>query len=138
MTEKHSGGCHCGEVRYSFSAAPKLTFFCHCTDCQKSSGGPFLVEMMISAEDLACEGKLASYSVTGDSGQSVHRCFCPKCGSGLFLEGDADRGQVFLRVGTLDDASWVKPQCHIYTASRQPWVELNDSLPAFERAPPTE
>ena len=34
------GGCHCGALRYRVNAAPKDSGYCHCTDCQKTTGGP--------------------------------------------------------------------------------------------------
>ena len=40
MTMRHEGGCHCGAVRYAFSEAPEFTFYCHCQDCQKTTGSP--------------------------------------------------------------------------------------------------
>ncbi|MBT8099108.1 MAG: GFA family protein, partial [Gammaproteobacteria bacterium] len=61
--------------------------------------------------------------------------FCPRCGSGIYLECEADPGYVFLKAGTLDDSSWVKPDMHIYTATQQPWVELGDKLPRHAAAP---
>jgi hypothetical protein len=51
------------------------------------------------------------------------------------MECDADPGYVFLKVGTLDDASWVKPDMHIYAAAKQPWVEISDALPRYDKAP---
>jgi hypothetical protein len=38
----------------------------------------------------------------------------------------------FVRAGTLDEPSTVTPDVHIYTRSKVPWVELPDSVPAFE------
>jgi hypothetical protein len=38
----------------------------------------------------------------------------------------------FVRAGTLDDPSSVAPNVHIFTRSKLPWVELPDSVPAFE------
>ena len=138
MPEKYEGGCHCGNVRYSCTAQPEFTFFCHCNDCQRTAGSPFSVELMITSDSFVVRGDLDTYTVMGDSGKDVHRRFCANCGSGIYLEGDADPGYVFLKVGTLDDASWVKPDMHIYTSAQQPWVEMGDTLPRFEKAPPEE
>ncbi|TIX76125.1 MAG: GFA family protein, partial [Mesorhizobium sp.] len=38
--------------------------------------------------------------------------------------------------GSLDAPSVFKPQMHMWTASKQPWVQLDDGLPQFEGAPP--
>jgi hypothetical protein len=40
--------------------------------------------------------------------------------------GDAVR---FVRVGTLDEPDSLKPDIHIYTSSRQPWVVLSGDVP---------
>lgn len=136
MSSTYAGGCHCGSVRYSVSTEPELTFFCHCSDCQRTAGSPFSVELMVPSEGFECEGELASYTVTGDSGKEVHRRHCAKCASGIFLECDADPGYKFLKAGTLDDATWIKPEMHIFTATKQPWVKISDGLPEYEKAPP--
>ena len=136
MTTRHEGGCHCGAVRYAFGEAPEFTFYCHCNDCQKTTGSPFSIELMLRDETFSATGELGTYVVEGDSGKPVTRSFCAKCGSGVYLECASDPGYVFVKVGTLDDASWVEPQMHIYTASKQPWLELADDLPAYEKAPP--
>jgi hypothetical protein len=39
---------------------------------------------------------------------------------------------LFVRAGTLDDPSSVAPDVHIYTRSKVPWVELPESVPAFD------
>jgi len=136
MVTEYTGGCLCGSVRFSCSAEPEYTFFCHCTDCQRTGGSPFSVELMVSSESFDVQGKSQTYTVVGDSGKEVHRHFCPECGSGLWLECDSDPGYVFLKAGALDDAGWVKPDMHIFTEAKQPWVDLGDSLPRYERMPP--
>ena len=94
--------------------------------------------MVVSAMRATSSGRVAASSrlSAGDSGRDVHRHFCPQCGSGVWLECDSDPGYVFLKAGTLDDAGWVKPDMHIFTVSGQPWVEVQDSLPRYERMPP--
>ena len=131
----YEGGCHCRLVRYVCTREPRNTFFCHCGDCQRTTGSPFSVELMISSDSFEIHGELNSYAVTGDSGQLVHRRFCPNCGSGLYLVGEADPGWIFLKAGTLDDATWLQPDMHIYTTAKQPWVELADALPKYDAAP---
>lgn len=136
MTKQIKGGCLCGGVRYACSAAPEVTFYCHCGDCQRAGGSPFSVELMVSSESFKVRGESQIYTVTGDSGKDVRRHFCPKCGSGIYLECDSDPGYVFIKAGGLDDAEWISPDMHIFTGSKQPWVDIADSLPRHERMPP--
>jgi hypothetical protein len=135
MPKQHEGGCHCGEVRYSFTKEPELTFYCYCRDCQKTTGSPFSMELMIEQSSFEIDGALKSYVVTGDSGKPVTRWNCANCGSGIYLEGEADPGYVFLKVGSLDDPGWVTPEMHIYTAAKPGWLKIDDGLPQYEKAP---
>ena len=135
MAMKQAGGCHCGAVRYAVSKEPELTFYCHCQDCQKTTGSPFSVEMRLEESAFEFEGELSSYTVTGDSGKAVNRWHCSTCFSGVYLTCDSDPGYVFLKVGTLDDPAWASPEMHIYTATCQPWLHLDDALPRYKRAP---
>jgi hypothetical protein len=43
---------------------------------------------------------------------------------------------VMILTGTLDDASWVKPQMEIYCDSAQPWVQLGGDRQRFPKMPP--
>ena len=38
----------------------------------------------------------------------------------------------FVRGGTLDDPSGVRPDVHIFTRSKLSWITLPESVPAFE------
>ena len=135
MPSQYEGGCHCGAVRYKCSKPPDLAFYCHCQDCQRTTGSPFSMELMIKKLAFEIHGATESYIVTGDSGSSVYRRFCSICGSGVFLECDADPEYIFLKVGSMDDASWVTPEMHIYTSAKQPWIRIEDGLPQFEKQP---
>lgn len=93
------------------------------------------MELMVARDSVQFNGELSSYVVVGDSGSPVTRFFCPKCGSGMYLDCDADPDYLFLKVGSLDDASWVTPQMHIFTSAKQPWVQIDDGLPQYEKMP---
>lgn len=136
MSTNRTGRCLCGNASLSFTEQPELTFFCHCEDCQRTSGSPFSVELMVSDKGFETIGELATYTVTGESGKQVHRHSCATCGSALFLHCEADPGYVFIKAGALDDASWVRPEMHIFASCKQPWVKLDDGLPQYDRMPP--
>ena len=38
MTERHTGGCLCGAVRYSIGAKPGPVVGCHCSQCRRQTG----------------------------------------------------------------------------------------------------
>ncbi len=131
-----TGGCLCGQVRYSADAAPAFQVACHCTNCQKQSGAAFSVNLGVPKSAFRHTGTLKTYVDRGDSGNQVLRRFCPECGSPILSEIGLDPGFVILKAGTLDDTSIVRPQRHIFCASRQAWVEPPDGVPAYDRATP--
>jgi len=42
---KIEGRCLCGDVRYTSAAEPVVVALCHCTHCQRQSGGAFSVNV---------------------------------------------------------------------------------------------
>ena len=130
-----SGGCLCGKVRYTANADPIFTGVCHCHDCQKFSGSAFAAVLAVPKAAVTVTGTLKTFTKPGDSGQPMHRQFCPECGSGIMDEADLMPGVVMLNIGTLDDPSWVKPAMQIYCDSAQSWVQLGGDLKAFAKMP---
>ena len=133
---KISGGCLCGSVRYSTEAEPAMVAVCHCSDCQKQSGSPFSVNVLVPNAEIAWDGETRSqYVVDGDSGQPVTRNFCRNCGSPLATELPAFNDLAALKAGTLDDSSWVKPTIQIWCDDARTWGVLDDGIQKAPRNP---
>ncbi len=133
---KMTGGCLCGQVRYSADAEPVFTGVCHCKSCQKQSGTAFNIVVAVPQPALSIQGQTKSYAATGDSGKHNISKFCPNCGSTILSEPEILPGVSILRAGTLDDSSWLKPTMEIYCDSAQPWVELGGGMQRFPKMPP--
>lgn len=128
----HCGGCLCGSTRYEIREDPVHTFYCHCTDCQQETGGPFATELYVKATSVTVRGDLASHDVVGDSGKTVTRKFCRACGCPIVTEFEVDPVHICIKACSLDDASWLEPEFHLYIRSRQPWYEIRDNLPQYD------
>ena len=127
---KITGGCLCGSVRYASDAEPALVAACHCPTCQKNTGSAFSLNLAVPTDSVTITGEsLATYEDrTGASGNPFFRTFCSRCGSPISGSGAAYSGLVFIKAGTLDDASWVKPGVHRWCSSKQPWVVIEDGV----------
>lgn len=130
--QRMSGGCLCGAIRYSAEAKPAFTAVCHCRNCQKQTGTAASVIVGLPAGSLSIVGPIKTFDDTGDSGKSVRRQFCPECGSPIITDVEAMPGLTFLKAGTLDDTSWLKPVMEIYCDSAQSWVP---HVPDAQRLP---
>ena len=116
---KITGGCLCGQVRYSADTEPAFVGVCHCKNCQKGNGSAFSVE----------------YVGSGDSGNSTSKKFCPECGSPITVEAGMMPGVTMVEVGTLDDPAVAQPSMHIYCRSKMEWVPIPEGVGAFPEMP---
>jgi hypothetical protein len=131
------GGCACGAIRYEFTAEPVLMLYCHCRDCQRSSGGPFSSFVIVPAEAFKLtQGSLRFHDSPSDAGGETHRGFCPDCGSPILARPDAVPQFVAIRTASLDDPSWFNPQLDVWTSDAHSWDHMNPALPKFEKYPP--
>lgn len=135
MTDR-TGGCACGAVRFKITAPFMGVGVCHCTDCQKASGGPpNYVALTPTAAFEVTRGEAKIYHSVGDSGGDVQRAFCPECGTPLWSVPPDDSFRP-VKLGALDDSSDLAPMLHLYTDSAQPWHLMHEGLPKFPKSPP--
>jgi hypothetical protein len=135
MTDR-TGGCACGAIRFKIAAPPMAVGVCHCTDCQKASGGPPNYVALVPKQAFeVTKGEARLYVGKGDSGADVGRAFCANCGSPLWsLPPNAPFTAV--KLGAMDDSADLAPTLHLYTSSAQPWHLMHDGLPTFPKMPP--
>ena len=138
MSQPLTGGCLCGAIRYTVSVPITELRMCHCRDCQKSTGTGGSVNAMIkSAELKITKGTPKRYTLTADSGRTLHRFFCGDCGSPLFSRRELTPENSSLRIGTLDaeHASGMKITAHIWTASARSWSHIASAAQQFPGQP---
>ena len=132
---KLEGGCYCGKVRYVAEGEPMRKGQCHCRECQFITGGaPNMFVVMPSAGFAYTKGAPKQFT-RGDLENPVTREFCPDCGTHLATRPPG-RPVIVVKVGTLDDPKlYGGPQMAIFTIDKQPFHQIPDGLPAFERMP---
>ena len=128
------GGCACGAIRYRLTAAPLVVHACHCRDCQRLTGSAFVANMWIEEQLVEVTGsEPRSHRLTGGSGKPHDVFFCSSCGTYVWSRYHGAPGQsLFVRAGTLDDPAAVRPDVHIFTRSKVPWLPLPDDARVFE------
>jgi hypothetical protein len=126
------GGCDCRGVRYRVLRPPLFVHCCHCRWCQRGSGASFALNAMIEADyvvHLGAEPEVIDTPSNSGKGQKIARC--AKCRVAVW-SNYASAGPVirFVRVGTLDSPDHLPPDIHIFTSSKQPWVQLPEGTPS--------
>ncbi len=128
-----TGACFCGAVRYRLETPPLFVHCCHCIDCQKQTGSAFAINAIIENDRFTLlSGEPERIAMKTDSGHPHDIYRCPHCKSALWSDYGR-RGLVrFVRVATLDEASALPPDVHIYTRSKLDWVVLPPGARVFE------
>jgi hypothetical protein len=131
-----TGGCLCKSVRYEINAEPIITRVCWCRLCQYLGAGSGTVNVCFPSAAISITGTLTDYSSIADSGNVMHRRFCPKCGTQMFSEAESRPHLIFVRAGTLDDPEVAKPAITMWTSDAPTWACMDPALPKVEKQPP--
>ena len=126
------GGCACGSIRYKLTASPLIVHACHCRDCQRITGSAFVINLWIESGFVETDAAPKSFRLKGGSGNPHDVFFCDQCGAYVWSRYHGAPGDfLFVRAGTLDTPDAVRPDVHIFTRSKLPWVQLPKDTPAF-------
>jgi hypothetical protein len=79
MADERSGRCLCGAVRFTATPAKLEMDVCHCTFCQRWTGGVFMAVPCGDSLRFEDEAQLGTFK-SSDYGE---RLFCRACGSSL-------------------------------------------------------
>ena len=126
------GGCLCGSVRYRIAGEIGPASYCHCSDCRKVTGSAFNVGVTVAVADFMIEGQPGAYTTHGDSGRELTRHFCGQCGSPIYTSAPAHAARIFVKAGTLDDSSLVRPELEAWCASKVEWADIPPNLQQYE------
>lgn len=116
-----SGGCLCGDVRFSFSGAPDRVGMCHCDDCRKHHGALYYAAAIFNRHQVTVVGETKDY-------QGRH--FCPRCGSSVFAHtGD----EIELHLGALDVPEQFTPSYESWACRRASWLPAFPDTKVFDK-----
>jgi len=128
-----AGGCLCGAVRYEYDGDIGPASYCHCADCRRISGSAFGISVRVAATGFRIvRGVPKCFTKRGDSGREVSRFFCGDCGSPLYTLPPLHPDVVFIKAGSLDDSSVVKPSRQAWTRSKVAWAEIDPSIVSYQ------
>jgi hypothetical protein len=134
MGDQHRGSCLCGAVRFEVEGDFERFYLCHCRRCRKDSGsahGANLFSSTATLRWLSGEDKVTVFNLPN----TRHRhCFCSTCGSAL---PDMQTNGTLLKVpaGSLDTDVPVRPDAHIFVASRANWEQALEKVPLIDELP---
>lgn len=123
------GGCLCGAVRWQLDGDVGAAAYCHCEDCRRCTGSAFNVSVRAQAADFhIVKGEPKVFTKEADSGRPVARFFCADCGSPIHTLPPRHPEMVFIKAGSFDDPTAVKPAMQAWTRSAVSWSKIPEGL----------
>ena len=134
MTEVTKGSCLCGAVAFQISGAFEKFFLCHCSRCRKATGSAHAANLFSSTATLTWvsgEDRIRTFKVPGTR---FEKSFCIECGSAL--PGLRDNGVgMIVPAGALDSSIGIRPDAHIFCASRADWDDRLEQVQQLDGRP---
>lgn len=134
MSQTYTGACQCGAVSFEIAGAFDGFFLCHCGRCRKDTGSAHAANLFSRTAAitwLSGEENVKCYRVPGTRHE---KCFCRECGSAL-PRVQAELALVVVPAGSLDSPIDVRPDAHIFVASRAAWDTHLEDVPKVDGFP---
>lgn len=125
------GHCLCGKVTWSYTSEETWACYCHCDDCRRNCAAPVTAFIGV---------RLDSFSWGADepahyrSSPGVQRHFCNYCGTPMAFQAEHYPGEIHLYAASLENPEDFRPEFHVHTGEKLPWLSLEDSLPKYSRS----
>jgi hypothetical protein len=124
-----TGGCLCGRVRYELRAEPTHLVDCHCLDCRRASGAPFVTWGTVQKNELRMvSGEVRQFSFAGRV-----RSFAGCCGTTLFFADNETAPAIDITIASLDEPESYLPSRAIWVEDKLPWAILDRTRVTHER-----
>src|SRR5262245_42443343 len=114
MNSGIEGGCVCGGLRYRLEEEPTDRNDCHCIDCRRSSGAPYVTWGTVRRDRMT----LLAGSLRSIPHADRIRSFAACCGTHLFFADELESESIDATIASLDDPTPFAPEMSIWTEDR--------------------
>jgi hypothetical protein len=126
----------CGAVRYEIDAPLESAGYCHCTRCQRRTGGSSSISARVAPGSFRV-GRGEELVEVFRPEEGFGKAFCSACGSALYSQHPERPEVISVRMGTFDTDPGIRPSYRQFVAYAAPWEAIpDDGLPRHpERRP---
>lgn len=131
---KIKGSCLCGDVTFECENTFMQFHFCHCQQCQKTTGSAHVSNLFTAVHNitwLSGQEQVKRFDVPG---RSLTSSFCATCGSPTPYVSSSGKALI-VPAGSLDDAPSIAPQDNIFWSERANWYEKGLNAEKFTGFP---
>jgi len=131
---KYLGSCLCGEVTFEIEGNFDNFYLCHCERCRKDTGSAHAANLFSSTAKLRWLSGQEKAKTFNFRSEGHIKSFCTNCGSAL-PNIQMDGKLLVVPAGSIDSDIDIKPQGHIYCASKANWDSELEKVPKYEKLP---
>ncbi|MBN4081360.1 GFA family protein [Caldithrix abyssi] len=125
----HSGSCFCGKIQFEIKNTGGPVAACHCLDCRKASGAPFMVFVEVAMENYIIKSGIPA-SIRYAQGVKT-RTFCRDCGSAFTYENSNVPDTIDVNTMLLEQPEAFPVQYHLWTKRKLPGIMIDKNIPVF-------
>lgn len=119
MSDRMTGGCACGKVRYSAEIDSDDAYLCHCRMCQRATGNVSVAFKNLPKAAVRWESAPDYF----ESSPIARRGYCAACGTSLSFEYP-DSDNMDLTLGSFDEPGRFLPTHHFGAESmHRAWLD---------------
>lgn len=134
MSNLYSGSCLCGEIRFEIDGEFERFYLCHCEYCRKDTGSAHAANLFSSSAALKWISGADKVKHFNLPSTRHSRSFCGTCGSALPMVQVGGK-LIVVPAGSLDTDVPIKPDAHLFVASRAGWDDELEQVPGFDGFP---
>ena len=134
MSDKYAGSCLCGDVRFEIEGEFERFYLCHCEYCRKDTGSAHAANLFSSTAALRWLSGADRVRQFDLPATRHSKCFCRTCGSALPIM-QMNGELLVVPAGSLNSEVPIRPNAHIFVASRAGWDDSLEQVPTIDRFP---
>lgn len=126
------GSCLCEAVQYEYEGSFDEVVMCHCNQCKKAQGTPFVTNAPIELAQFKFTSGVDALK-TFLSSANKKRVFCGNCGSPLYSQRTDMPETIRLRLGTVTEGEAPAPHYEIYCESKSAWFSERSDRHKYDK-----
>jgi hypothetical protein len=129
---RRTASCACGALRVVTIGEPVRVHACCCLNCQKETGSALSYSAFFPEIAAAIDGDFRRWGQGMGSGHGGENCFCPTCGTRVFMRIEALAGLIGISVGCFADPAFPPPSVIYWWRRHHHWLAPPDDIPLFD------
>ena len=131
LAESVNGSCLCGGVTFTIKNNFEQFHFCHCVQCQKTTGSAHASNLFVAPSAITWVSGTEDVTRYDLPGRRISNAFCKLCGSRvpyLSLSGET----LVVPAGTLEGTLSMSPRANIFWPEKAHWYQEGIQAPQYE------